>query len=396
MWSTHTCDDYISLTVHYINKDFEHESVCLEVAPFTGTMHTSANINKVLKHDLLHKWNIENKVNLVVCDNTANTVCAMGAANGSHFQYSTYSAIGDEPTWWSSTYLIVERLLEQQRAIIWLLPDIDLQTDLSSQDWNLLEQVYRSLKIFHVATVSISSKETTITEVIPIVKGLKRLTQTWQKRGARKEIVHSLSQWFKNMEQNKFYIIATFLDPRFKQSVFSLTSLAETAKEDLLAEIPPEDAERIELQPNQQACMKLTTTWETTPAGHCDPLAYWKTSPFHMLKKLAVKYLSAPVGSVASERLCSTAGLTFTHKRSQIDQNQLRQLVFLNKNLHFLKSLVPTSNASYIAGEPHYPCESHLLSLCRALTEVFSHHEVGHWAQATVRCSCGLRMRSIS
>ncbi|KAJ8888139.1 hypothetical protein PR048_007626 [Dryococelus australis] len=41
----------------------------------------------------------------------------------------------------------------------------------------------------------------------------------------------------------------------------------------------------------------------------CDPLAYWKTSPFHMLKKVAVKYLSAPAGSIASERLFSTAEL---------------------------------------------------------------------------------------
>ncbi|KAJ8896864.1 hypothetical protein PR048_002210 [Dryococelus australis] len=54
---------------------------------------------------------------------------------------------------------------------------------------------------------------------------------------------------FRNMEQNKFYTIATLLDPRFKQSVSSLTSLAERPKQDLLAEIPPEDAEKTEVIP---------------------------------------------------------------------------------------------------------------------------------------------------
>ncbi|KAJ8892533.1 hypothetical protein PR048_005114 [Dryococelus australis] len=132
----------------------------------------------MLKHDLLHKWNIENKVNLVVCENVANMVCAMGAANTDHISCTAHTLqlvikdslfshkhvskllkeynkqnnvprhqlVQDEPTRWDSTYLTVERLLEQRRAITWLFPDLNLQTDLSSQDWNLLEQVYSSLR----------------------------------------------------------------------------------------------------------------------------------------------------------------------------------------------------------------------------------------------------------
>ncbi|KAJ8880128.1 hypothetical protein PR048_016591 [Dryococelus australis] len=79
------------------SKNFDYESVCLEIAPFTGTTHSSANIAEMLKHDLLHKWHIENKVHLVVCDNAANMVCATGTANMDHIPlYSTYSAIGDQ------------------------------------------------------------------------------------------------------------------------------------------------------------------------------------------------------------------------------------------------------------------------------------------------------------
>ncbi|KAJ8888998.1 hypothetical protein PR048_008492 [Dryococelus australis] len=78
-----------------------------------------------------------------------------------------------------------------------ILPDLNLQTDLSSQDWNLLDQVYNSLKIFHVATVNISSKETTIAEVIPMANGLKaalsKTDTSLAMRGARTKMVHSLS-----------------------------------------------------------------------------------------------------------------------------------------------------------------------------------------------------------
>ena len=40
---------------------------------------------------------------------------------------------------------------------------------------------------------------------------------------------------FKPMESNKFYPIATLLDPGFKQRIFSSSSLAALAKQMLLA-----------------------------------------------------------------------------------------------------------------------------------------------------------------
>lgn len=67
-----------------------------------------------------------------------------------------------------------------------------------------------------------------------------------------------------------------------------------------------------------------------------DPLTYWSKSPYFRLCNASKKYLSAPSGSVESERLFSTAGLVGSKKRSSLNPEKLRQLVFLNKNLVLL------------------------------------------------------------
>ncbi|KAJ8881831.1 hypothetical protein PR048_018317 [Dryococelus australis] len=56
------------------------------------------------------------------------------------------------------------------------------------------------------------------------------------------------------------------------------------------------------------------------------PLQYWKTSAYTRLHKAAQKYLSSPAGSVASERLSSSAGLIFSKIRSSLNPEKLRQL----------------------------------------------------------------------
>lgn len=62
--------------------------------------------------------------------------------------------------------------------------------------------------------------------------------------------------------------------------------------------------------------------------------AYWKNQhAFPRLRQLARKYLCVPPSTVESERLFSTAGLVVDKKRSRLDPERVRMLVFLNKNL---------------------------------------------------------------
>lgn len=67
---------------------------------------------------------------------------------------------------------------------------------------------------------------------------------------------------------------------------------------------------------------------------HNDPILFWGKDTNHPhLKKEALKLLTIPLGSVSSERLFSSAGNILQDKRNRMLPENLRRLVFLNKNL---------------------------------------------------------------
>ena len=51
----------------------------------------------------------------------------------------------------------------------------------------------------------------------------------------KREMLRSLRERYREMESNEYYAIATLLDPRFKQKVFSFSSSAALAKQMLIA-----------------------------------------------------------------------------------------------------------------------------------------------------------------
>lgn len=428
MWSTLTNEDFMSLTAHFISDNFEVVTLCLEVTPFCLPSHTAVNIAEFLQKTITH-WNVDEKVHTFVRDNAVNLVkglihtgfqhipctahtlqlvikdsllnqkpisdaCAKARRIVGHFKHSiqatkllkdfqekndlpTHRLIQDEPTRWDSTYLMLRRLVEQRRAITWLLPDLKLQVELSNSEWGLLEQTLLTLDKFFVVTQNISKQETTISEVIPTVNGLRAQlsepTEPPSLASIRKDMVHSLNNRYSNAESNILYTFATLLDARFKNTVFHSDQAADEAVTLLKNEITrydgteAEPAEKTALNKQSTAnpCNSIHDLYRgimkrknsTRCALHCtpeeeltsylaeplleitsDPVKYWKSAPFSRLKKAAQKYLTAPSGSVASERLFSTAGLIFSKKRSSLNPEKLRQLVFLNKNVKLLKN----------------------------------------------------------
>ena len=61
----------------------------------------------------------------------------------------------------------------------------------------------------------------------------------------KREMLKSLKDHYRHMESNKYYSLATLLDPRFKQRVFSSSSLAALAKQILIAAHEELEMERI-------------------------------------------------------------------------------------------------------------------------------------------------------
>jgi len=60
------------------------------------------------------------------------------------------------------------------------------------------------------------------------------------------------------------------------------------------------------------------------------PIEFWLKSPFPILTKIALKYLTVVATSVPSERLFSKAGNIITDNRSRLNNRRLEKLVFLS------------------------------------------------------------------
>ena len=75
LWSSRTTEPYISLTVHFLDQDFELKTRCLQTAYFPGE-HTGENIACGLR-EALTSWNLrEEQLACITTDNGSNVVKA--------------------------------------------------------------------------------------------------------------------------------------------------------------------------------------------------------------------------------------------------------------------------------------------------------------------------------
>lgn len=76
MWSSVNMTPYMSLTVHYIAKDWSLKSKCLETS-YTPESHTAEHLSECLQLGL-HDWGLdEKKLSCITTDNGANIVAAV-------------------------------------------------------------------------------------------------------------------------------------------------------------------------------------------------------------------------------------------------------------------------------------------------------------------------------
>ncbi|KAJ8897755.1 hypothetical protein PR048_003105 [Dryococelus australis] len=143
-------------------------------------------------------------------------------------------------------------------------------------------------------------------------------------------IIHHLDAYYsiEATETNRFYALATCLDPRQQQNQFGhayrrsknqLQPVFQCTLPSLSSQSPAEGEVKNYLDE------PLTPDEDTV-------FQYWETAPYPILKRLASKYLCVPAGTVASEQLFSTCG-SFLNNRCSLKPEKLRMLVFLKKNL---------------------------------------------------------------
>nr|CAD7194504.1 unnamed protein product [Timema douglasi] len=104
------------------------------------------------------------------------------------------------------------------------------------------------------ATLAISNEQTTISEVIPIVNGIKLDMESNQDKSLGpivKDVLHNLKTYYVNIEENNLFSFATILDPRFKVDVFSSPQSSKEAKSRLEAKLSEEEEEEEEEPPDK-------------------------------------------------------------------------------------------------------------------------------------------------
>ena len=328
-------DSLISWTAHYINPErFTREEWILQVCPFPGS-HTAEAISEMITK-LLDSWSIEkSRVHAVVRDNAANMVAgikktelpAIGCTIHTlqlvikdcimtqravidmlarsrkivgHFKHShlaverlhsiqkqlnlpEHRLMQDEPTRWDSTYNLLDRLVEQRRAISLYDSDFELPDRLNSNEWQLAEKVVKLLEPMQRITKELSARGAVISEVIPFLEILKtelgkESSDTQEKfRGVlstKDELLESLQSRFNHVYKEDNYIITTLLDPRFKASFYDTTT-SELAVQRLIIACQKEPTLVLQEQHNTQVTQPCEAQLQVS---NCDLLEQPSTS----------------------------------------------------------------------------------------------------------------------
>jgi len=286
-WSnaTKSCS-LLSFTGHFV-----HESVRRKVV--LGAMvleddHTGAYLASKLK-EAITRWGIESKIHVGVRDNAANMVAALRIAAVvdigcvahtlqlvlhdalfmqssvesvvkkarkivSHFKHSEqacrhlaecqkscdipeHKLIQDVETRWNSTYLMLQRVAEQRKALNLYSVERGSITTLTNPEWELAERVVLLLKPFYEATLEICSDDACISIVIPLIAMLTgKLQSTTEDHGLlqmKAALRDALGRRFAYVKESSPMTAATMLDPRFKDVYFNVQE-KEAAKEEIL------------------------------------------------------------------------------------------------------------------------------------------------------------------
>ena len=172
---------------------------------------------------------------------------------------------------------------------------------------------------------------------------------------------------FNDVESNALFTLATLLDPRYKKTGFSSQTKADAA-ERLLREQAAEmelnttaqslqevNADRENVVDDWADCMGVndpeitvgsTNTVETELNNYMaenqiardkSPFVWWSANEhkYPYLGRLARRYLSAPMGSIASEREFKVAKRV-VHGRWNLKAENVEKLLFLKYNLRMI------------------------------------------------------------
>ncbi|KAL1279098.1 hypothetical protein QQF64_025771, partial [Cirrhinus molitorella] len=351
---------YVTITAHFIDDRWKMNAYVLQ----TRAMHES--------HTGAHMAEV------------STTAAEALKRNQMMLNLPHHKLITDVAVRWNSAYEMLSRFLEQQPAICAALlsPEVrksvsDICT-LTEMEISNAEQVVQALKPMLVATnVMCEEKTPTVSVIAPLhTQLLSDMSSTAKDSPLVKElknaIFQDLSKRYNSSEKSNLYI-SSALDPRFKSLLFltpdemnetfakvvtKAAALQEAADlmDNRFQSTPPPDQEGSTMsaaegkidytEPGEdlftvhspKRTEQEMKRYQEAPALPLteDPLEWWKSQAhgYHLLSKLAQRYLCVPGTSVSTERMFSTAGDIISAQRSLLTSKHVDQLLFLKKNMH--------------------------------------------------------------
>ncbi|MEE6481154.1 hypothetical protein FKM82_012766 [Ascaphus truei] len=281
-----------------------------------------------------------------------------------------HQLIQDVPSKWNTSFHMLERLIEQKRAIDEMSIECNFRELISCDQWEVMQSVCHALKAFEAASREMSMHMATLSQVIPMIHILNRkiemlFEETMGIDTMLKSLKEAMVCRLSSTLHDPRYIFATLLDPRYKASLFAEEE-AEEYKQGLIRELEILSSTSHDI-PVPNGCNKSSpknkgeeNIWslmanmkkskhlkklpedivlayleEEVLEHNCDPLTYWnlKKSSWPVLSKLAVRFLGCPPSIIPSERLFNTSNDNSNFNQTRLMMEHFEQLIFLKVNL---------------------------------------------------------------
>ena len=296
--------------------------------------------------------------------------------------------ISDCPTRWSSTFLMLQRLLTVKDALSIVLEEL-CWDNLPTSEWKVLASIHDLLKPFAQYTSLVGEEDyTTVSSVIPIVMEINlhleetRQSPSPQVSTAASVLLTEFKCRFRNLtdpshpDHDPLFLASTLLDPRYrlllnpnqitsaKAHLMNLlkdhsessesSSATQSPKSPADAKEPPtkrfchlasvleqrlqEDMKKQgKKQPGEQELETYMATCHSLPE-RVDPVTFWieQENMYPLLATLAVEVLTMPASSTPVERVFSTAGESSGGKRNRLSNKHLEREVLLRKNKAYI------------------------------------------------------------
>ncbi|XP_054608845.1 zinc finger BED domain-containing protein 4 [Dunckerocampus dactyliophorus] len=286
--------------------------------------------------------------------------------------------IQDIPSKWRTSFLMLERLMEQKRAIDEMSIECNFREIISCDQWEVIQSVCNALKPFEVAYHEISNRTATLGQVIPLIHILNRkidllFDETVGIDTMLKSLKEAMVGRMSATLHDPRFTWATMLDPRYKTSLFTEEE-AERCKQDLIQELDLFSSTSSEKSSLPNRCNEALVSDGTALSDKdniwslmadlrqkvkheeksksselavleyleedildqsCDPLDYWNLKKFLWpeLAKVAARYVGCPPSVVPAEALFSTASVNCALNHPRPSLENMEGLLFLKVNL---------------------------------------------------------------